>query len=129
MMANPIMVSGVGRFDTRLMEVCQGRVLAKSGAEGYQILGIMPGVMGADSPGVGVAIKIADGDLSIRRADGSTYNRARPAVALEVLRQLHVIKEKELTALVEFGPVKPVTNWRKLVVGESRPAFTLKRYK
>ena len=129
MMANPDMVGGPGRFDTRLMEVCQGRILAKGGAEGYQILGIMPGVMGADSPGVGIAIKIADGDLSIRRADGSAYNRARPAVALEVLRQLGILSEKELAALAEFGPVKPVTNWRKLVVGESRTAFTLKRYK
>jgi hypothetical protein len=28
---------------------------------------------------------------------------------------------------VDFGPVKPVTNWRKLVVGAARPAFSLKR--
>jgi hypothetical protein len=27
----------------------------------------------------------------------------------------------------DFSPIKPVTNWRKLVVGEARPAFTLQR--
>jgi len=127
MMAHPDMVGGPGRFDTRLMETCKGRILAKGGAEGYQIMGVMPGVLGADSPGIGIAIKIADGDLSIRRADGGTYNRVRPAVSLEILRQLGAISEKELAALSEFGPVKQVTNWRKLVVGESRPAFTLER--
>jgi L-asparaginase II len=127
MMAHPDMVGGPGRFDTRLMEACKGRILAKGGTEGYQMLGILPGVLGADSPGIGIAIKISDGDASIRRADGSTYHRVRPAVALEILRQLGAISEKELAALSEFGPVKPLTNWRKLAVGESRPAFTLER--
>jgi hypothetical protein len=38
------------------------------------------------------------------------------------------IREKELESLAgDFGPLKPVTNWRRLVVGESRPAFTLQR--
>jgi L-asparaginase II len=127
MLAHPEMVAGPGRFDTLLMEVCKGRILSKGGAEGYQVLGIMPGVLGADSSGIGVAIKIADGDLSIRRADGSTYNRARPAVSLEILRQLGAISGKELSILADFGPVKQITNWRKLVVGETRPSFTLHR--
>jgi L-asparaginase II len=35
MMANPFMVAGQDRFDTRLMEVCSGRIVAKGGAEGY----------------------------------------------------------------------------------------------
>jgi L-asparaginase II len=128
MMANPIMVAGSGRFDTRLMEVCSGRMVVKGGAEGYMLLGIMGGVLGAESPGVGIAFKISDGDLTIRKANGETYNRVRPAVALEILRQMGYISEKELELLsADFGPVKPVTNWRKLVVGEARPAFTLQR--
>jgi L-asparaginase II len=128
MMANPLMVGGPGRFDTRLMEICSGRILVKGGAEGYMILGIMGGVLGTESPGVGIAFKISDGDLAIRKATGETYNRVRPAVALEILRQVGYISEKELETLaVDFGPVKPVTNWRNLVVGEARPAFTLQR--
>jgi L-asparaginase II len=128
MMAHPFMVGGSGRFDTRLMEVCSRRMVAKGGAEGYMILGIMGGVLGAGSPGVGIAFKISDGDLVIRKPNGETYNRVRPAVALEILRQMGYISEKELKMLAaDFGPVKPVTNWRKLVVGEARPAFTLQR--
>ncbi len=128
MMANPHMVSGQSRFDTRLMEVCSGRVVVKGGAEGYMILGMMGGVLGAESPGVGIAFKISDGDLTIRKANGETYNRVRPAVALEILRQMGYISEKELEMLAaDFGPVKPVTNWRKLVVGVARPVFTLQR--
>ena len=128
MMANPLMVSGSGRFDTRLMEVYSGKIVAKGGAEGYMLLGIMGGGLGAESPGVGIAFKVSDGDLAIRRANGETYNRVRPAVALEILRQMGYISEKNLgTLAAEFGPVKPVTNWRKLVVGETHPAFTLQR--
>jgi L-asparaginase II len=128
MMANPLMVGGPGRFDTRLMEVCSGKIIAKGGAEGYMLLGIMGGGLGAESPGVGIAFKISDGDLARQKPNGETYNRVRPAVALEILRQMGYISDKNLESLAaEFGPVKPVTNWRKLVVGETRPAFTLQR--
>jgi L-asparaginase II len=128
MMANPSMVAGVGRFDTRLSEVCSGRILAKGGAEGYMLLGVLGGALGSESPGIGIAFKVSDGDLPIRTANGDTYNRVRPAVALEILRQMGYLGEKELDALaLDFGPIKPITNWRKLVVGHSRPAFTLQR--
>ena len=126
MMANPGMVAGPGRFDTSLMEACSGRIVVKSGAEGYLLIGILAGGRGAGSPGIGVALKVSDGDISLRRANGEAYSRVRPAVALEILRQLDVISSKELAALADdFGPVRPVTNWRKMVVGNIRPAFTL----
>ena len=128
MMANPLMVAGQNRFDTRLMETSPGRMLAKGGAEGYMLMGIPAGALGADSAGVGIAFKVSDGDLPIRKANGETYNRVRPAVALEILRQMDWISEKELELLaLEFGPLKPVTNWRKLEVGQARPAFSLQR--
>ena len=127
MMANPVMVAGKGRFDTRVMEVCAKRILVKGGAEGYMAMGIMAGALGAESPGIGIVFKVSDGDLSVRDADGSFHNRVRPAVGLEILKQLGYASEKELEKLAGFGPVKPVTNARKLVVGESRPVFSLKR--
>jgi L-asparaginase II len=127
MMANPVMVSGAGRFDTRVMEVCSKRIVAKGGAEGYMVMGILAGALGAESPGIGIVFKISDGDLAVRDADGKFRNRVRPAVALEILKQLGYISEKELEALAEFGPVRPVTNVRKIVVGESHPAFSLIR--
>ena len=127
MMANTVMVSGAGRFDTRVMEVCSKRILVKSGAEGFLAMGIMPGAMGAESPGIGIVFKVSDGDLSARDEDGVFRNRVRPALALEILKQLGYASENELEALAEFGPVRPVTNARKTVVGEAHPVFTLKR--
>ena len=58
MMANPVMVSGAGRFDTRVMEVCSKRILAKGGAEGYMAMGILAGALGAESPGLGSFSKL-----------------------------------------------------------------------
>lgn len=128
MISNPLMVGGPGRFDTRLMETCSGRMVAKEGAEGFLCIGILPGALGNDSPGVGIAMKILDGDLSIRKVNGESYHRARPAVALEILRQLGYLDQKELELLApEFGPTKPLVNLRKLIVGEARPVFTLQR--
>jgi L-asparaginase II len=128
MMANPGMVAGPGRFDTRLMEICPGRIIAKSGAEGYLLIGVMAGSLGAGSPGIGIALKVSDGDISLRRANGEAYTRVRPAVALEILHQMGYITPAELAALAdEFGPIRPVTNWRKLVVGEIRPNFKLNK--
>jgi L-asparaginase II len=126
MMANPFMVGGPARFDSRLMETCSGRIVAKGGAEGYYAIGVMAGALGADSPGIGIVIKISDGDVASH--SGTDFNlRARSIVALELLRQMGYIADKELKTLAEFGPVKPVLNWRKLVVGEARPAFDLQK--
>jgi len=83
--------------------------------------------LGVESPGVGIVIKISDGDPE-SRSRVEPNSRVRPGVALELLRQMGYIQKKELEALAaEFGPVKPVLNWRKLVVGEARPIFTLQK--
>jgi L-asparaginase II len=116
MTAHPEMIGGPGRFDTRLMEVAQGRIVAKGGAEGYQGIGLLPGTLGDGSPGVGIAMKIADGDIR---------GRARPAVALEVLRLLGALSDSQLQELSDFGPVIPIRNWRRLLVGVARPEFEL----
>ena len=126
MLAHPDMVSGAGRFDTRLMEVGGGKIVVKGGAEGYQAIGLMPGALAAGSPGIGIVFKVADGDLSQRTLEGESYSRVRPAVALEILRQLGALSGAQLQALAEFGPMKPVKNHRGLVTGESRPVFKLK---
>lgn len=117
MSTNPDMVGGPGRFDTRLMEVAQGRIISKSGAEGYQGIGLLPGTLGPNSPALGIAFKISDGDLK---------KRARPAVALEILRQLGVLTDNEIGTLAEFGPSFPIYNWRKLVIGQAYPSLELK---
>jgi L-asparaginase II len=116
MITNPDMVGGPGRFDTQLMEIGRGRILSKGGAEGFQAMGLLPGALGPGSQAIGIVIKVADGDLK---------GRAIPAVSLEVLRQLGALSHDELAALANNGPVTQITNWRKLVVGESMPCFKL----
>ena len=115
MTTNPDMVGGPGRFDTLSMEQTGGRMVIKSGAEGYQAIGLGPGALGPGSPGLGIAFKVADGDSG---------DRARPTVAVEILRQLGAISPAELEALAGFGP-RPLYNFRGLQVGETRPCFTL----
>ena len=116
MTAHPEMVSGEGHFDTCLMEATRGRLVSKGGAEGYQGIGLMPGVLDPGSPAVGIALKISDGDLR---------SKVRSAVALEVLLQLGLLTAEEIQALASFGPCFPVYNWRKIPVGEARPVFRL----
>jgi L-asparaginase II len=117
MTSNADMVAGPGRFDTRIMEICQGRILAKGGAEGYQGVGLMPGALGPGSPATGIALKISDGDLR---------QKVRPAVVLEILRQLGALTPAEMGLLEEFGPVFPLYNWRKIEIGQAQPCFQLR---
>ena len=116
MTLHPEMVAGPGKFDTILMECGQGKIVSKGGAEGYRGIGLLPGALGPSSPALGIALKISDGD---------PRGRATHAVSLEALRQLGALSADQLESLAEIGPVLPVHNWRKLVVGQARPAFRL----
>ena len=49
--------------------------------------------------------------------------RVRPAIALEILRQLNVLNDMQLKSLAKFGPAKQIKNHRGLVTGESYPVF------
>jgi L-asparaginase II len=128
MTSHPEMVSGPTEFDCRLMQVGAGKIVCKRGAEGFQAIGLLPGTISADSPGIGITFKVMEGDLGQRKPDLSAYTRVRPAVTLEILKQLGALNEAQLDELSEFGPVKPVTNHRDLVVGESRPIFSLRQH-
>jgi L-asparaginase II len=116
MRAHPDMVGGPQRFDTDLMRATASRLLAKGGAEGFQAIGLPPGALGAGSPGMGIALKIADGD---------GRNWASHSVALEVLHQLGALDSSELALVSAYGPRRVVTNWRGLEVGQAEPVFDL----
>jgi L-asparaginase II len=118
MMSHPDMVGGPGRFDTALMRAGKGAILVKGGAEGFQSVGLLPGAIGAGSPGIGIAIKISDGDPS---------DRARNGVALAILQALGALDAQQLDELSSFGPQTQLQNYRKLNIGVSRPAFVLDR--
>ncbi len=128
MTMHPEMISAYGEFDEQLMRVGAGRIVCKRGAEGYQIVGLLPGVLQADSPGVGIALKVSDGDPSRTALDLSHSTRVRPAVTLEILRQLGALSAEQEQSLAAFGPVKAVKNHRGSVTGQARPVFQLQRF-
>jgi L-asparaginase II len=108
MTTHPFMVAGPGRFDTLFIQAMVGRMMTKSGAEGYMALCIVPDTIEPGSPGKGIALKISDGDLD---------QRTGPVVLLEVLKLLGALNEKQNLALAGFDQRK-LTNWRGFEVGQ-----------
>ena len=81
MRRNPQMVSGTGRSDLGITLSSNGDWVAKTGADGVQTVGIR-------SRGLGVAVKVSDGDFP------SVF-----AVTISVLKQLGVLEgENQLLA-------------------------------
>jgi L-asparaginase II len=106
MLAHPEMVAGEGRFDTDLMQIAGGRILAKAGAEGCY------GVALAEQ-GLGLALKIEDGGA-----------RAAPAAVAAALRRLDALSDDEIDRLGEHA--RPIVhNYRGEIVGEARADFSL----
>jgi L-asparaginase II len=123
MLAHPEMISNFGEFDCELMRASNGKVITKRGAEGFQIIGIMPNVIG--ERGIGIAFKVVDGDKFSMNGELETSTRVRPPVALEILKQLNVLNTDELQSLSKFGPEKIIKNYAGLVTGVSKPVFEL----
>lgn len=98
MLANPWYVAGTGRFDTELMSVGGGGLLAKAGAEGVEGVGMMP-------RGAGLVLKVVDG-----------ARRATAPATLELLHRLGALDAPGLAALASFARV-PVRNVAGRVVG------------
>jgi L-asparaginase II len=97
----PDYVAGTDRLCTTLMEVVDGRIIAKTGAEGVYCAA----VPGAE---IGIAIKVADG---ARRA-------SEPAL-LAVLSTLGLLSDQEMARLAAFAQPE-VMNTRGEVVGRIR---------
>jgi L-asparaginase len=83
MTSHPEMVGGPETFDTRLMELTDGEIVSKSGAEGIQCIGRV-------GESLGVAIKVVDGS-----------KRAKYATAIFTLRQLGWILPSVADTLAE----------------------------
>jgi L-asparaginase II len=112
----PEMIAAPGALDTELMRVGAGKILVKSGAEGYLGISLLPGACGEGSPAYGITIKVSDGDMH--------EERARATVAIEVLHQMGALNPEQLVQLGNFDR-RPQYNWRHFEVGEIRPAFKL----
>lgn len=109
MIAYPELIGGSDRLDTLLMQAAPGRLISKVGAEGIWLCAVQPGDRWPS--GLGIALKIADGN----------DHRARPVVAIDLLRQLGVLAEYDLA---ELSPM-PITNRRGEMVGRVQPVIKL----
>lgn len=85
----PVAVGGAQRFSTALMAACDGRIVAKGGAEGLECLAV-------PEAGLGVAVKCEDGQ-----------ERAVAPAVLALLEHAGAIREDELERLAA---------WRRPVV-------------
>ena len=104
-MKYPEYVGGSVRLDTKIMKALQGKLICKVGAEGVWCAGILPSEKWKS--GLGIALKIEDGDDV----------RARPVVAIELLRQLGIMTDEAERTLGEFSPMH-LTNRMGLDVGK-----------
>lgn len=106
MTANPFLVGGTERFDTRLMEVTKGRLLAKGGAAGAHCTADL-------RSGHGLAVKLDSGD--------GTW---APVAVMAALAQLGWLEAAEHEALASFAQPN-LRNHRRAVVGSVRPVLEL----
>ncbi|HET7097194.1 MAG TPA: asparaginase [Casimicrobiaceae bacterium] len=106
MATHPEMVSGEHRSDFELTQAGRGEWIAKIGAEGVQGIG----VRGA---GVGIAIKIIDGN-----------RRALPPIIAAVLDQLGLLDARRRAALAGWFEA-PLRNYRGILTGHVRPTVVL----
>ncbi len=96
---HPEMIAGEDRFDTEIMVAAGGKVMAKTGAEGIECMGVL-----GEQP-LGIAIKMIDG-----------ANRAIPPVLVNVLHKLGVIDKADLQKLEKWQRVR-IQNHRGIEIG------------
>lgn len=98
MLSYPEVVAGTRRFDTVLMNVTKGRILAKIGSEALYCMASVP-------DGIGITFKIDDG----------SYRAVAPA-GIAILKKLELISVSEYQVLLEaFPPI--LKNHRGDVIG------------
>ena len=105
----PELIGGTERLDTMLMQAAEGRIISKVGADGVWLCGVLPSEK--FPTGLGIAIKIEDGD----------DKRARPVVAVAVLRQLGILSKDDLR---EISPM-PIKNRRSEIVGKVEATYEI----
>ncbi len=102
MIKYPKLIGGSERLDTMLMEAASGKIISKVGADGVWLCGVLPSEK--YPAGLGIALKIEDGD----------DKRARPVVAVEILRQLGILSAGDLP---DLSPM-PLKSRRGDIVGK-----------
>jgi L-asparaginase II len=105
---HPQMVSGTGRSDLAITLASKGDWVAKTGADGVQTVGIR-------SRGLGVAVKVSDGDFP------SVF-----AITISVLKQLGVLEDDGESALLAPWADPALNNCNGAPVGQLKATVQLK---
>ena len=111
MTQHAFLISGTGRQDAAISEAGRGDWVSKIGGEGLQVIGIR-------SRGLGIAIKIADGDK------GDYQPRATFPAAIEALRQLGLLSGELPGPLARFDAAAQDNSEARFRV-TLQPVFTL----
>ncbi len=114
MTRNPYIIGGTDRFDTDLMRATNGRLLAKSGADGVFCIGIRGQ---GNNSGMGITIKMESGNMKFL-----------PMVVIQTLKQLKVLSEVHLNELNKYIPGE-INNFRCEKIGHFVSKFVLKEHK
>jgi L-asparaginase II len=107
MTRHPDLVSGTARTDLALMQAGKGDWVTKIGADGVQAIGVR-------SKGIGIALRIADGD-----------KRALHVATVNLLQQLGVFTDARSPLGSNLRPV--IRNYRGTEVGSIEACFALPR--
>ena len=97
----PELIGGVERLDTMLMQAAEGKIISKVGADGVWLCAVLPSEKWPS--GLSIALKVEDGD----------DRRARPVVAVELLKRFEILSADDLP---ELSPMA-IKNRRGDVVG------------
>ena len=106
MIKYPEIVGGTDRFDTDLMRVAEGKLLAKLGADGVFCIGVR------NENGMGITIKMESGNMKFL-----------PPVVIHILDQLKILPKEKLNQLKKYYPLD-VKNFRDEIVSEFVSDFT-----
>lgn len=104
MASYPYFVAGSSRLETALMEATEGRVIAKTGAEGVFCVAVR-------DTGLGLALKIEDG----------SYRAAGPVI-IKALSRLNLLSAGELLQLASYAKIG-LKNHRAEIIGFVEAVF------
>lgn len=88
MIKYPEIVGGTDRFDTDLIRISEGKLLAKSGADGVFCIGVR------NENGMGITIKMESGNMKFLLL-----------VVVQILYQLKVLSKEKLNKLKKYCPL------------------------
>lgn len=104
----PEIIGGENRLDTILMQNFGDRIIAKFGDDGVYCIGLI-------GKGVGIALKIEDGNIDIF-----------PPIVSEILLQLNIIDSNELNSIINHFNTA-IINSKGIKVGEKKITFNLNK--